>query len=331
MDAMRQRQSGLTMIEVMIASVILVAVSAMSMYLLLNSSNHVTEMEVGVRLEQQAREVMSAMCAELRQAKMTSVEVVNTSAAIPPTSPYTYSGANLTEMPTIPGSGPSSKPPSFVPSLPWYTQPYTTWDIAASPALQAAATFNGIRFHIPGYSMDLVGTDPISTKVQSNVPTSNANADINGTTYTVGSQTFKVDNFNLAAFKNSPSSTDWVTEIQYWWESDTPTSLGVIKKVETIRYSDGTYKARHYTILARNVASLTFTVPKYPAWVLNAGMAVPQTNPPPLPPIVVNQYTPGSEKQVTIQIQMQAPDPKYPTNAAKNIFRTLSTAVDVRN
>jgi hypothetical protein len=88
---------------------------------------------------------------------------------------------------------------------------------------------------------------------------------------------------------------------------------------------------RHFSVVARNVSSLTFSVPKYPAWVLTAAGAIP--NPPPLtiPPSIPNQYTSGSEKQVTIDIVMKETDPKYPKDPSKMIWRTVSSTIDIRN
>jgi hypothetical protein len=289
-----RRDCGLTMLEVTIASVILVAVSAMAMYLMFTATNHVSNMEVRVRLDRTAREVMAQMCAELRQAKMSTVEVVNTQVG-----PLKYTATNLAQIPSLPGSG-ATKAPSQATTAAAYTSPYVTWDVAGTSAQQSAATFNGVRFRIPNHQMDL-------TK-------NNANAD-NGN---------PGDNFDLTKFKNAPMTGDWVAEIQYWWETDAPTSQGVIKRSETIFDSNQAFKVRHYTIVCRDVAALSFTVPKYPAWV-TAAAAIPSTA---LAPAIPNQYPAGSEKQLTVSVQMLAPDPKYPTQTIQSV---LSSAVDVRN
>ncbi|HLY08135.1 MAG TPA: hypothetical protein VKW04_02400 [Planctomycetota bacterium] len=303
---MKKHESGLTMVEVMVASIILVAISAMAMSMMLSSSNHVANMEVGVRMELTAREVITAMSAELRQAKMTSVEFVNTS--VGPL--YSSNVPALTDVTTLPGSG-SVKAATQITS---YTVPsyYTTPYIGANGSIPANTDyrsdpygtpniFNGIRFHIPGHQMDL-------TKNNANADNGNAN-----------------DNFNLNKFKNSSTTSDWVTEIQYWWEADGTISQGVVKRTETTRDSSGNFKTRHYAIVARNVASLSISIPKYPGFVNTT------TYPTQVAAAPYVYTTANPEKQVAISIQMQEPDPKYPKDATKNIYRTLSSIVDVRN
>lgn len=354
---MKNRQSGLTMIEVVIASVILVAVSAMAMALLLNSSSHVSNMQVGVTLEQAGREVISQISAELRQAKMSSVELLNTKLGPLYTVTTTFTQANLaaamTDPTTLPGSGTTraatqdaTKTIASVAGSPaYYSSPYLTGSIPANtdyrsgppayplptgvtltPPYEAQVIFNGIRFHIPGHQLDLT--------------TLNANADAGN----------PKDNFDLARFKANPSGNDWVTEIQYWWEADAvvagaPLSAGVVKKAETIRNSSGVLVVRHVTVVARNVAQLQFMIPMYTPFVDPYKDWVTWLNLPSSPQPA--NYTVGSskpafaanykyttalpERQIYVGIQLNEPDPGHPSDATKNILRTLSATVEARN
>jgi hypothetical protein len=70
-------RAGLTMIEVVVAAIILTAIVAMSSYLVWSSSRAVASSEAGLQLENTAREALDIMVQELRQAKRTGISSVN--------------------------------------------------------------------------------------------------------------------------------------------------------------------------------------------------------------------------------------------------------------
>lgn len=65
-----KRRSGLTLIEIAIASVILAAVFGIAMMLLLSSSKHVESQQVVMNLEMEAREVLNQITQDLRQTRL---------------------------------------------------------------------------------------------------------------------------------------------------------------------------------------------------------------------------------------------------------------------
>lgn len=70
----KKRQSGLTMIEVLIASIILTALVGMASWLVWSSSNHVSTEESKLQVESQAREVMNAITSDLRASKVSMIQ-----------------------------------------------------------------------------------------------------------------------------------------------------------------------------------------------------------------------------------------------------------------
>jgi len=64
---MKNRRSGLTLIEIVIASILLVVIFGVAFALLMSSSEHVAERESELQLENRAREVLNQMGSELRQ------------------------------------------------------------------------------------------------------------------------------------------------------------------------------------------------------------------------------------------------------------------------
>ena len=123
---MNKRRAGLTLLEVLIASVIMAALVAMSGWLVWSSSNHVSSAEVALQLDSQGREFLTNLAKELHQTKMDSVKKVDT------TQPITVTPSTL-NLPATPGT--AVAPPLYDPP----TMP----------------TFDGIRFKLPGRTMDL--------------------------------------------------------------------------------------------------------------------------------------------------------------------------------
>jgi len=65
-----KRRSGLTLIEIIIASLILAAVFGIAMMLLLSSSKHVETQQAAMNLEMEAREVLNQITQDLRQTRL---------------------------------------------------------------------------------------------------------------------------------------------------------------------------------------------------------------------------------------------------------------------
>jgi hypothetical protein len=78
MNNARRAQAGLTMIEVIVAAIILTAIVGMSSYLVWSSSRSVASSEVSLQLENTAREALNVMVRELRQAKRLGIAKVDT-------------------------------------------------------------------------------------------------------------------------------------------------------------------------------------------------------------------------------------------------------------
>ena len=78
MKRARIAQAGLTMIEVVIAAIILTAIVGMSSYLVWSSSRAVSSAEAGLQLENTAREALNVMAQELRQARRLGIAKVTT-------------------------------------------------------------------------------------------------------------------------------------------------------------------------------------------------------------------------------------------------------------
>jgi Tfp pilus assembly protein PilE len=307
------RQAGLTMIEVVIASVILTVIVGMSSYLVWSSARTVSSSEAAMQAELQAREFLSTLTKELHQSKMVTLRQVNWD-------------STLTVTPATAFKSPySATPGTAVPYAPCTVVPAYSGAIkipATGVYLTGLTTFNAIRFKLPGTTMDLT--------------TLNANHDTNAT------------NFDLKAYKNGANLTnaDFTYEIQYWWElqpdeSSSPTTPGnapnglfpdgkdnnwnnvtdegVIKKIETWYDIAGAVIRRTQSIVCRDVQwdavnnrpGLVFSVPGADA----GGTA----------------YAAGSEKRLFVSLTIEKADPRYPKDPKKNIVKTVTTFIDVRN
>src|SRR6185436_15177786 len=77
------REAGLTMLEVVIATIILTVIVGMASWLVWSASGHVTTTEVTVQLEMSTREVLGMMTKELHQSKINKVEMMDTTQPIP--------------------------------------------------------------------------------------------------------------------------------------------------------------------------------------------------------------------------------------------------------
>lgn len=358
-----RRDAGLTMIEVVIASIILTAIVGMTSWMVWSSSKHIATAEIGVQMEISAREVLTAMSRELHQSRMTKIQKVRTDLLIP-TDP-----ASLNPFFPTPGVVPVASAPQFPIWMPHVFNPDSN-------------KFDGIRFRTPGAMMDMTGIDmagqvtvydPV-TKTKSKVtpPPSrqpyfknSASSDKNGSTYVdpITGKVTVIDNFDLSRFKvdANANQAEWFYEVQYWWEiakssgEDVPTAVGpgpsgfvpnglddnangvadegVIKKMETWYRSNLTVERRTVSTVLRDVTDFKMWVPGVPAFVVPN----PGTDPSIIanykydPSNVNNQFKAGLEQSLFISITVSRSDPQHPKDTKRNIVRTYSTTVDLRN
>jgi len=99
----KESQSGLTMLEVIIASVILSVVVEMASYLVWNSSTTVSESELGVQLDSQARAIVTQIANDVRQCKSAYIRAYDpiSGNATLPAANIGYSGIQM----RLPGAG----------------------------------------------------------------------------------------------------------------------------------------------------------------------------------------------------------------------------------
>ncbi|HLF92655.1 MAG TPA: type II secretion system protein [Planctomycetota bacterium] len=81
---MKKRQAGLTMIEIIIASVIMAALFAITLLLLTRSSKHVETEQINLNLEMEAREVVNQIGLDLRQSRLDMLTQGPSAVAISP-------------------------------------------------------------------------------------------------------------------------------------------------------------------------------------------------------------------------------------------------------
>lgn len=325
-------QRGLTMIEVLVATIILSVILAMSSYLVWSSSKTVTSAEVMVQCESQAREFLSNLEKELRMAKMDKIDIVDWT-SIPVYTPATLVGT--------PGTVLGVKIPYTASLASTYqvTSDLTVRDPVLGTYYPNVVPFHAIRFRIPGTAMDL-------TK-------NTANWDANH------------NNFNLAAYKaNGSNDQNYTTEIMYWFEIDgdntrgtgltrgegTPNTPGcanglgpdgldnnangvkdegVIKRLETTFDINGNAISRKMSTVVRDVAwdpnnnpggSAILGLPKgAPSFV----WMVYSTD--------VNGLTyNGANKRIYVTLTLEKQDPQHVGHPEYNFKKTVGNFIDLR-
>ena len=97
---MGNRRAGLTLLEIAIASILLVAIFGATFAILMSSSEHATAEEAQVQLENRAREVINQIAADLRQTTWNKVYVGGGGIALIQARPS--SGVSLVEGPSEP-------------------------------------------------------------------------------------------------------------------------------------------------------------------------------------------------------------------------------------
>jgi hypothetical protein len=323
----RRSETGLTMIEVVVASIILFALVTMSSYLVWNTSRTVSSMEVGVQMEIQAREFITQLQKEFHQTsfKFNQVWVVDWDATLPAPLPLTAFN---------PGTATPGTKHAYTTKVSAY-YPGADGIIPNGPFPAPAATvFHALRFKIPGKTMDLT--------------TLNANYDA---PVPPGQQ----KNFDLKGYLKAQSLSvdppDYTTEIQYWWEFDqtnfknegtlaggigpigpggfqaTGTDLngngisdeGVIKRLETTYDVNGNVLKRSVSTVLRDVQwdaannrpGLVFCIPGAdPAGTL---------------------YPLGTERRLFVSVTMERVDPQNARKKSRNFVKQIATYLDVRN
>jgi len=96
----KNRRSGVTLLEIAIASILLVIIFGIVFALLMSSSDHAASQEAEVELENRAREVINQIAAELRQTTWDKVLVGGGGVALAQVKPA--AGASLIEGPSEP-------------------------------------------------------------------------------------------------------------------------------------------------------------------------------------------------------------------------------------
>lgn len=334
------REAGLTMLEVVIAAVILALIVGMTSWMVWSASSHITTSEVAIQLEMSTREVLGAMTKEIHQSKMSKIEMVDTAVAIP------CDGKSIDIASPTPGMAVT----------------YPVWN----PLLPTKNKFDGIRFRTPGVMLDLTAVDKngeVNGKKHPDfVMVNNTNADLNGKPLPTD-KTKTYDNFDLKKFKDSQGTSNasrWLYEVQYWWEIDN-TGLkpegdggagpnlyvangkdddddgvideGVIRKMETWYNSDMTVQRRTVSTILRDVVDFKMWIPGNPSWVVPTPGEDPTlaTSYKYDPTLSANQFSSGAEQNLVISITVSKADPRHPKIATKNILRTYTTTVDLRN
>lgn len=120
---MRKRQSGLTMLEVIIAAVLLSAVMAMTFAIMSSSSDQVAAAQVALELEERAREVLNQITKDLRQSS--SSKILAGGGGTTPA--LTKKADTSTDSPPTPPTAPLAEEfnISVSPNNVWMTYPYT--------------------------------------------------------------------------------------------------------------------------------------------------------------------------------------------------------------
>src|SRR6185295_14084691 len=78
---MKKRRAGFTLLEVVIAAALLIAVFGIAFMLLLSSSETVAAGQIQVELEGRARDVLNQIVADLRQSKLAMISVGSSNGA----------------------------------------------------------------------------------------------------------------------------------------------------------------------------------------------------------------------------------------------------------
>jgi hypothetical protein len=286
----RRSELGLTMIEVAISSFILAMLVGMASWLVWSSAKHVSTSEARMQMDMESREFLATITKELRQTRLGQVHAVDT-ATIP-----LLDATTLTALAT-PGS--------------------------ASPLPTAGTAFYGIRFKIPGKSMDLTNNN--------------------------------VGSFDLPAYvadksRTEPLNPDWTTEIQYWWEPDAQqkegapgawaennapdgvdnnkngvTDEGVIKRMETTFDTSGNLVTRTVSIVCHDVQLAGPPAAPPLGWTI--GKAKVGLTFVVLPGVDLNGV-PQQVNRVQVTVTMERQDPQ---NSKQTIWKQVSSLTEMRN
>lgn len=322
----RRSEAGLTMLEVVVASIILAALVTMSSYLVWNTSRSVSSSEVGVQMEIQAREFITQLQKEFHQTsfKFNQVWSVDWDATLP--SPLPLTAFN-------PGT-PTPGTKNLYAAKVSVAYPAADGVIPNGPLPAPVATvFHALRFKIPGKTMDLT--------------TLNAN-------YDAPVPSGQQKNFDLKGYLKAQSLSvdppDYTTEIQYWWEFDQTNAVnegsltgtgpigpggfratgtdrngngvrdeGVVKRLETTYDVNGNVLKRTVSTVLRDVQ--WDAANNRPALVF----CVPGADP------AGTAYPSGAERRLFVSVTLERADPQNAKKKERNYVKQIATYMDVRN
>lgn len=292
----RRAIAGLTMIEVLVATVILSAVVAMSSWLVWSASDHVSTAEIELQLENQAREAVQVIAKELRQSRIETVIKLDPASIKPDAS-------NMASV----------TPPGLK-------------DSVTIPNPKPGEAFNAIRFRVPGNTMDLTTLnayyDPTDKTKQNNFNMQKfKTSEDSAWTYEI-MYYWEIDNTHirnegvLGSGPNGyiPNGVDdngnglvdegLVRKIESWYDANGNLDIKLGRKISTL--------VRHVKFDAKDgLGGLKFTVLSSDA--------------------TGKTYTAGSSKSIQVSLTLQKRDPRFPKLENRLIERTATAIVDLRN
>jgi hypothetical protein len=289
---MHKRRAGLSLLEVAIASILLVVIFGVTFALLMSSSEHAAAEEAQVQLEYRAREVINQIAADLRQTTWDKVTVGGGGVALTPVKPS--AGALLIEGPSEPD--PLPPPPT---GSRYYQYPDLTRSSVAPPVGLAAGknlTYN------PTYTkwMQFPYTD-------------------------IQFRMLGVDNagWTIATYKSAPNSY-WTRRVRYQLAMDIGEDGGspphpdgidnnnnelidesIIIKTEDTLDAAGAVVRTSTTTICRDVVANGFQI-YMPAWGTDAN-------------------------KVVVTLTLEKRDRKYSKFADQKITKQVKTSVSLRN
>jgi hypothetical protein len=303
-----RRNAGLTMIEVVVASIILTAIVGMSSYLVWNTSRTVASAEVGLQLENNAREFLSTLTKELHQGRMGMVRMVPWDANV---MVKTTSFSLGTPGPYVRSTG---TPPGIDGIIP-----------------ATATTFRILNFKLPGKSMDLTKTNA-SVDADPNMFNLKMYKDTGGvmdTDYTYEIQYWwEIDNGTFKAEGAVGAGPGGFVPNNFDDNKNGLRDEGVIRKAEIFYRKDGSIDKRNISTVLRNVPWVYD--PAFPNdWTKGRPglvFCIPDTD-----GSGVVYTSAGTEKRIYVNVTLEAEDPRYPGMKNRNYFRTFATYIDLRN
>jgi hypothetical protein len=288
------------MIEVLVASIILAALVAMSSWLVWGSSKHVSRMEAEMSMDNGAREFITTLTKEIHQANMANIQWVDETKPI-----------DATSTADTPGTLHAVKPPIWTPASP--------------------VPFTAIRFKIPGPQMEITSgnanpdkNDPLKKIDNFDLAKFKANADKPNYLYEI-QYWWEIDNSNLKPEGIPGAGPNGFIPDGVDNNLNGVIDEGVIKKCEVWKDSLGNIQSRKISTVLRDVTSLQFTIPGVKWNGLDADGKPKWTG---------AAVTAGAEKIVTVSVTISRPDPtvhSFQDKLISLITKTFTGMIEVRN